>query len=439
MSTRFKTILLASLILALIANLIFASQTEHLISPSLASQYFDEAKSAAGKQDLWNQPLYGPMLFVDSNSRSVVTNQADPQGLLRKQGDVFIGELPEVVNIANTSTAWAGVTWAMVMWPLPTERQERVQLMTHELFHRMQDSLKLPGSNPINRHLDAQDGRTWLRMEWRALARALAERGALRRGAVADAIFFRSYRRSLFPQAADDERALEINEGLAEYTGLKLSSNSEGECVARAGVKLRQAQSGQSFTRSFAYVTGPAYGLLLDAAEKTWRRRIKAGDDLGVILQKAMGLKVPAVSASEAVHRSAHYDGDELIAVEAERENRRKETTAKYRSRLIEGPVLLLPVRNINYSYNPNNVASFEDVGVLYPTARITDDWGILEVTDGVLMFRDSSAIKKLHVSAPTDLQARPLLGLGWKLTLNEGWEIGAGERSGDLILRKKG
>jgi hypothetical protein len=433
-----RNILLAALICTLAAKFSFAGNTEPSINASLASQYFKEAKNTESRGSLWKQPLYGPMLFVDSTSRFVVANQADQQGLLRKEGDVYLGELPEIVNIANTSTTWAGVKWAMVMWPLPSERQERVQLMTHELFHRIQDDLKLPGSNPINRHLDEQHGRTWLRMELRALARALAESGALRREAVTDALFFRSYRRSLAAHAASEEAALESNEGLAEYTGLKLSSRSEGECLARAGLKLRQAQLGSGFSSSFAYVTGPAYGLLLDATEKAWRPRITAGDDLAVILQKAMGIKLPATSDRAAEARATKYDGDEVIAGEAERARRRQETTARYRSRLVEGPVLLLPVYNINYSYNPNSVAPFEDVGVLYPTARITDDWGILEVSDGVLMFRDSSSIKKLHVSAPTDLQARPLLGVGWKLMLNDGWEVASGERTGDFVLRKK-
>ena len=142
------------------------SQTERAIDPSLANQYFQEARAVSEKDSgqLWGVPIYGPMMFADPNTRFVVANQADANGLLRKEGAVFVGTLPEDVGIANTATKWAGVTWTMVMWPLPSERQRRVRLMAHELFHRIQDSLKLPGANPTNRHLESRDGRIWLRM-----------------------------------------------------------------------------------------------------------------------------------------------------------------------------------------------------------------------------------------------------------------------------------
>src|ERR1051325_10802091 len=364
--------------IALLFTLLFdvqaGSQTVQPIETSLARQYFQEAKSAseADQRHLWNVVLYGPMLFVEPDSRFVVANQAGGKGLLPQEGYVYIGKLPDDVVVGNTATKWAGVTWTMVMWPLPADRRERVRLMTHELFHRIQDSIGLAGSNPTNRHLDAQDGRTWLRMEWRALERALYQQGIARRQAISDAIYFRRYRRALFPQASADENSLETNEGLAEYTGIKLSSRSEAECFARAGYALNSASSRQTFTRSFAYARGPAYGLLLDAARVNWRRGLKAGDDLSTLLQKAMSIKLPALSATEAASRSGRYDGDEVIAAESMRETRRRETLVKYRSRLIEGPVLVLPIGgSFNYTFNPNNVISFEEIGLIYPTARV--------------------------------------------------------------------
>src|ERR1051325_10343074 len=431
--------------IALLFTLLFdvqaGSQTVQPIETSLARQYFQEAKSAseADQRHLWNVVLYGPMLFVEPDSRFVVANQAGGKGLLPQEGYVYIGKLPDDVVVGNTATKWAGVTWTMVMWPLPADRRERARLMTHELFHRIQDSIGLPASNPTNRHLDSQDGRTWLRMEWRALERALYEEGALRRQATADAIYFRRYRQSLFPQALADENALETNEGLAEYTGIRLSSRSEAECFARAAYALNNAASRQTFTRSFAYANGPAYGLLLDAARVNWRRNLKAGADLSALLQKATRIKVPALSAAGAGSRSARYDRDEVIAAEGVREKKRLEGLAKYRSRLVEQPVLVLPVgESFNYSFNPNNVIAFDDLGLVYPTARVTDGWGILEVSDGLLMFRDGNKINKLQVAAPTDLQARPLQGPGWKLTLAEGWMLAPGERKGDFVLRKE-
>ena len=45
--------------------------------------------------------------------------------------------------------------------------------MLHELFHRIQPDLGLMTISGNNAHLDTVEGRVWLRLEWRALARAL--------------------------------------------------------------------------------------------------------------------------------------------------------------------------------------------------------------------------------------------------------------------------
>lgn len=411
------------------------------INVALAGKYFKEAEGASSRDGarLWGVTLYGPMLFADPDTRFVVANQADKNGALRREGEVFAGKLPEDIGIANTAVTWSGVQWTMVVWPMPEERQGRVRLMTHELFHRVQEGINLPASDVVNRQLDQKDGRIWLRLELRALERALYEQGAARKEAITDAIYFRHHRQSLFPQAAKDEAALEVNEGLAEYTGVKLSSRSDAEGAARAGYALRQAVFRQSFARSFAYATGPAYGLLLDAAQKNWRRNVKAGSDLSMMLQAAMNIRLPPNTGAEVILARANlYDGDEIIAGETERENHRRETAAKYRARLLEGPVLVVPVKgSFHYTFDPNNVTPLDDTATIYPTLRVTDEWGILEVSDGALMFRDNRGITKLHVTAPADIQKQPVQGSGWKLTLNDGWKIVAGERKGDFVIRK--
>jgi len=388
---------------------------------------------------MWGVALYGPMLFADEDTRTVVANQPDENGALHKQGDVFVGKLPPEVNIANTATDWAGVKWTMIGWPLPDEKNDRVRLMMHELFHRIQDSIKLPANNPANNHLDSKNGRIWLRMEWRALEHATFEQGKARQSAVADALFFRRYRQSLFPQALAEETSLETNEGLAEYTGVRLAAHSEAERLARAYYNLRRAVFKPTFARSFAYVTGPAYGLLLDSVGDHWRHTIKSGDDLSAILQQALKIKLPALSEAEALSRARHYDGGEVIADETERDKHHTELVAKYRAKLVDGPVLILPVANsFNFSFDPNDVVALDDSSTIYPKLRVTDDWGVLEVSDGALMFRSSKGFTKLQVAAPSNAQARPLQGEGWKLELNPAWTLVPGTRNGDFLLEKK-
>ena len=57
------------------------------------------------------------------------------------------------------------------------------------------------------------DGRYWLRLEWRALARALQESGAARVDAVRDALAFRQARRALYAGSAEDERRWRSRKG----------------------------------------------------------------------------------------------------------------------------------------------------------------------------------------------------------------------------------
>ncbi len=74
-----------------------------------AARYFQEAQALCSrdKGKLWGVSLCAPMLFVDRATRRVVANQADKEGVLTKDGNVFAGQLPAKANIANTAVEWA--------------------------------------------------------------------------------------------------------------------------------------------------------------------------------------------------------------------------------------------------------------------------------------------------------------------------------------------
>lgn len=411
------------------------------IDTKLAAQYFRELKQTSDRDNgkTWGVPLYGPMIFVDPRSRNVVANQADLEHRLSPQDGVFTGTLPNELNPANTAFEWAGVHWTMVLWPVSEFRQSRERLLLHECFHRLQEKLGLPARDAVNAHLDTLNGRIWIQMEWRALERALRQTGPAQRSAIADALLFRHYRRSLFPDSANNENALELNEGLAEYTGVKLSSADLRETAVRANLILRQARNNPTFARSFAYISGPAYGALLDLSGKPWRASMKQFSDLGALLQQRYGI---TVRVSEAAARAAlsRYEGEEIVTVETQQEQRRNQQIAEARKKFIDGPVLLLSLSSaVRYSYDPNNVMGIDASNTVYPTMRLVDAWGVLTVSNGAWVERDASGhVISARVPAPSDLSARPLKGDGWSLELTDGWEVVPGERSGDVKIRKK-
>ncbi len=80
-------------------------------------------------------------------------------------------------------------------------------------------------------HLDSKEGRYWLRLEWKALEKALRSPGNQRKQAICDALAFRKARRLLFPTGVEDERGQEITEGLAAYTATVLAADSESDAI----------------------------------------------------------------------------------------------------------------------------------------------------------------------------------------------------------------
>ncbi|HYR75962.1 MAG TPA: hypothetical protein VEM96_08970 [Pyrinomonadaceae bacterium] len=405
------------------------------IDTRLAYQYFKEAQALCRRDNgrLWGVSLCGPMIFVDRKTRAVVANQADREGILTKNGNVFVGTLPAKVNIANTAIDWAGVKWTMIIFPLPEDKYRRANLMAHELWHRIQNEIGFPSSGTANNHLDSRDGRVWLQLEWRALASALTSRGKQRRLAIMDALLFRAYRRTIFPRAASKERGMEMHEGLAEYTGVKLSESPNLNQYLVNGT-LKEAAQKQTFVRSFAYATGPAYGILLDQTGRKWRKGLTKEDDLGTTLGKILAIRFPLNVKSAAEARAKNYDGDRLQTAETERENNRQKVIAAYRASLVDGPVLTIPLQKMNMQFNPGNLVPLDSLGTVYPDIRIVDVWGILTVSKGALI---NSTFSRIYVSAPSSLSAPSIQGDGWTLELNAGWTVTNGERKGDYIVKK--
>ena len=383
---------------------------------------------------LWGVSLCGPILLVDPATRSVFANQGDPGKELNPDGEIFTGKLPERINIANTAVDWAGIKWTMIMLPLPEEKQRRAALIAHEMWHRIQDQLGLPQSGAANDHLDKRDGRYWLQLEWRALAAALQSAGPPRKEAITDAALFRARRQQLFPDAAKTERDLELNEGLAEYTGVKLSGAPD---LARFVVEheLKDAPAKNTFARSFAYATGPAYGLLLDETGDDWRNAIRETrrDPSELLLERA-GIKLPKKIHVAAEERATRYGSAELAAGENRREQARRDVARDYRARLIDGPVLVIPLFKMNMQFDPGNLVPLDSAGTVYPNIRIVDDWGVLTVSkNGALLNAD---FNRLAVPAPKSSEGKLIEGDGWKLELKSGWIVLPGDRPGDFKVR---
>lgn len=386
-----------------------------------AKAYFAERQALcdADQGRLWNKPLCGPMIFVDDASHEAVANEAGPGGALTARDGLFVGKLPLTQTVANTAFDWDGTRWSMVEWPLPEEKKERGALLIHESWHRIQDEIGLPMRAAVADHLGTAFGRITLRLEWRALAAALtASDEAARKAAIRDAFTFRQWRRAAARPTGEIENQLELNEGLAEYTGRKLS----GQDAAAIAAALGRADHKSSFVRSFAYVSGPAYGYLLDLSAPDWRRHLTSKSDLGAILLKASG--VPSEPAKPPPAAGKRYGYEEIAAEEHEAEHRRAEQARHWTDLLVRGPTLRLPLVKMQVRFDPNTVFPLPPQGTVYPTLEIIDDWGSFKATAGALIEKGWSAAV-LPASAQSAVTVKP------------GWSWHPGKRKGDLILAK--
>lgn len=411
------------------------------IDRAAAAAYFAEAEAlgrAAG--DLWGGGLHGPLLFVDRSTRDVIANTADTTGALVEGDGLYTGTWPDALAIYNGAVEFGGRTWTMLAWPLPAGRYERGRLLAHEMFHRLQAERGWPARNPGNAHLDTEAGRTWLRLEWRALQDALAHTGAARRAAIEDALLFRTHRHALFPDGATEERTLEMNEGLAEYTGMRaaLPENARAGWVVRHLDNYDATASRTSIVRNFAYASGAAYGVLLDAVSEAWRDSVHDVGDFGSLLADAYAIASAPADAASARERATRYGGEQLFAEEAEREATRRAQQSEFRARFVTGPTFTLPASpEVRYSFDPNAVVPFDDGGTVYLTASVRDEWGTLTVdAGGALIVTEGGRVARILVPAPEDNDARPLHGPGWHLELADGWEVVPAD-AGSVTLRR--
>jgi hypothetical protein len=402
------------------------------IDTALARRYFQEAEALTARDAgrLWARSLAGPLLLVDRASRTAIADRPDAEGRLRPVGSLFVGTLPASENVANTAFRWSGVLWAMVALPVPSDSLQRSVLLAHELWHRVQDSLGFSMANPTNAHLGQREGRLWLRLEGRALQRALTQEGATRARTLRDAIAFRRARRARFPGADSTERALELNEGLAEYSGIVLATESPAlrrELVAR---RLAGLDTMANFERSFAYRTGPAYGLFLDEVAPAWRISLSRHDDLSYRLGAALGADG---ARRPAATRAAPYGYERVQREERTRAARQAARLAELKRRFVAGLVLELPLAEMKMGFDPGRVESLDGVGSVYGSLRLTDRWGVLQCDgSGGLIAADYSSVV---VPAPADIAGRRLTGPGWVLELSAEWRIVPGKRSGDYTV----
>ena len=358
---------------------------------------FLERCGEAGKR-LWGRSLCAPVVIVDPKTGQYRTTATPPSAALPS-------------TRANTAFDWGGEKWIMVLEPLPSDSGALDALLFHEAFHVHQSALGLPANNSLADHLGTAQGRYLIRLEWKALGAALRASGAAQRSHIAQALAFRATRLAHDPKAAESERLQMRHEGLANYTGAALTFQPQ----AFALKELEGGPKRPSLARSFAYVSGPAWGLLLDRFQPGWRLRLKSGLDL----PDMVGVRPASVA------RADDYGGGAILAEETAAASVREASIRRAVAETAENRGLKLPLSQMQMNFDPNQVLTAPDGSPLYPKISLSDRWGRIEV-DGfpLRMKSDYTAAYVRWPLAPAD-----------KLELAPGWRVEAVPGGGAILV----
>lgn len=422
--------------LSLFFNAVAAQASQ--ISEDSVYVYFREVQKATKEHaTLWDRDIYGPILMVDPDTREVYANMADEGGVLHLSEGIYRGTLPKEITISNTDIHWSATHWAMIKLPLPPLKQDRIDLITHELFHVAQPMLGFEFQREDNIHLDDKEGRIYLRLEMAALKEALlARRLAQAEEHLRNALIFRRYRQLLFRGSEISENNLELLEGLATYTGQMMSGRDKWELRDYLINRIVAFENLPSYVRTFAYETVPVYGFFLYQKDNHWNKKIDNESDLTTFFADAFGMDMRIILQRYVKQVADEYDGLVIVDEEQRRDISQNARLDLYRKKFLEDPHLEIRLGEINISFDFQDVVPLdEDEGMVYFTLQISDQWGILTVDGGGALLR--SDWRWVIVTEPLEIEEDRVYGEGWDIVLNEGFFI---EKTiaGDYLLSRK-
>lgn len=395
---------------------------QELTENEIAKRTFSDIDSILKIEDskFWNTPLYGPILLVNPKTRVFFSNENNTTKKFKQINSIFSDTLPQNINIANTAIHWDNKRWSMVTLPLPKDKTSRNNLVLHELFHRIQPEIGFDNlQEQDNAHLDTYDSRIVLKLELEALKNALSSKYEMKKH-LKNALTFRKIRQN-DAQKVEAENSLEINEGLAEFTAIMLSGRNDKEMKHHLINSINQFYTNSTFVRSFAYQTIPIYGYLLSNQKKDWHKDIVKHTNLTGYFMASFEIDINDTPSFELIVKENKYNYEEILKVEKVREDKRLAKILQLKTKFLEQPTLKLHFEKMNISFDPRNITPLEDFGTVYPTMRVTDNWGILTVNNGALLASDWGNV---IVTEPVEMDSKVITGDGWSLELNKGWKI---------------
>ena len=407
------------------------------LTPEKARTCFSRIEEACNRDDgkLWGKNLYGPVMLADRTSRKITANQQDRDGLLKGKDGLFTGIYPREMIINNLPVSYGGTLFALV--PLPAEEDEfrTITRSIHSLFHVYQESIGIKQPEETITIMDEKNARLWIKLEWKALRKAINTEGAEKQVAIRDALIFRGSNRESYPKYALDQTRFENYEGLATFTYMLLYTTSAEEYKSRLFEYLDRIYSFVSYSRSYGFIHGALYATLLHQQGFDFSKLNTGDADLGTLVKELYQIQLPEVCRDVAGSIALNYDLDEIVEEETQRDVRIRERIQRETGTFTERPVVLIELESPSFDFEPEDVHPVDTLGTIYTRIRVSDNWGKLTVDKGGCLV--SNNLRYLRITAKGYKEDKNRIeGEGWHLILNNDWEFIPIEQN--YLVRKK-
>lgn len=383
---------------------------------------------------LWGTNLYGPVMFIDRATRKITSNKNDVNGLLRVKEGVYTGIYPRENIVSTSAVTYGGTLFGLA--PLPSEEDEYriINRAIHSLFHRYQESIGIHPEYFNAEIMDDKQARVWIKLEWKALRKAIEADGDEQLLALRDALIFRGSSREMFPKHAAVQNRFENYEGLATFTTYHLNTSSEEEFNSRLFRYLDRVYQMQSFARSYGSVHGALYATLLSRKGFDFKTIRSDTIDLAKLVRQLYNIELPPVCRDVAGSIALNYSIDEITREEEKRILDIREKLSSQVSVFTQKPVVYLELESPSFDFEPEDIQYLDTLGTLYHNIRVSDNWGKLTVDKIGCLISNNYKIMRITARG-LKIDKNHISGEGWQLIINEGWVLNNSQQ--DYYLKK--
>lgn len=345
-----------------------------------ASFLFKEVKRICDNDggELWGENLFSKAILINIDNRFFVANDSLPIDNCARKGMYFIGYLPNIYPMANSTLKVGSKKYASIRYSDKNEFDTLLYIRTfiHEMFHVFMSSNNYDNVTYNNPHMDTRDGRVYLQLELLALKKALISNGVNRKEAIKEALCFRNKRQSLFPNSKANENNFEIQEGLAQYTEYSLAIFSERERISTLLNSIDRLIKETSYMRSFGYETGASYAFLNDISND-WRKTVFIENDLSKITMNLYGVNDTEVDTSNLSTYIKNYDYKSILLKEDSIEGAKEIFKLNIIERFNNGVLLVADLADNSFSIT-SNMIQLDSTSTYFPYIKLTGKFGYI-------------------------------------------------------------